>query len=95
MKIGITLLLCFLGCTADTQCTDDPNKGVCDTAKNMCVGKLHQSLDIVISDTDKNWSCLFLLLLVCLEDWQCTDNDKNVCDTTRNVCVGKFNEVTR
>merc|ERR1712150_91787 len=26
------------GCTADTQCTDDPNKGVCDAAKNMCVG---------------------------------------------------------
>ena len=28
-------------CTENFQCTNDAEKNVCDTTKNVCVGKLH------------------------------------------------------
>ena len=82
-------------CTKNSQCTKEAEKGVCDTTKNVCVGKLHQSIHIVNfhNHISKDFSSLFLFYLGCTEDGQCTDkDDKNVCDPTRNVCVGKFNK---
>ena len=55
---------------------------------------LYQKLRYRSYSISKNSSSLFLSLLACTEDRQCTDDDdKNVCDTTRNVCVGKINNI--
>ena len=80
-------------CTKNSQCTKEAEKGVCDTTKNVCVGKLHQSIYMI---NFQDYSNLILFLLGCTEDGQCAaDDNRNICDTTRNLCVGKFNKIVK